>query len=102
VTHVRIWRFDPAPGHEHDFAAAYACDGPWARLFNHAEGFIGTTLLAPYEPGGPWLTLDRWESRSAFDRFQDTYGETYRSLDVELSHLTTDELFIGAFEEQPG
>jgi len=99
VTHVRIWRFEPAPGREQEFAAAYAGDGPWARLFHQGEGFIGTTLLAPDEPGGPWLTLDRWQSRDAFERFQDEHGEAYRGLDVELERLTADELFIGAFGE---
>jgi heme-degrading monooxygenase HmoA len=102
VTHVRIWRFSPAPGRERDFAAAYASDGPWARLFNHGEGFVGTTLLAPHELGGTWLTLDRWDSLSAFERFQETYGKAYVSLDEELAHLTADEHFIGAFDEQPG
>ncbi len=99
MTHVRIWRFEPAPGSEREFAAAYAGDGVWARLFAEGEGFLGTTLLAPDEPGGPWLTLDRWRSRAAFERFQDEHGEVYRRLDVELERLTAGELFIGAFEE---
>ena len=101
MTHVRIWRFDPAPAHEQEFAAAYASDGPWARLFNQADGFVGTILLAPEKSGGPWLTLDRWESLGAFERFQDKHGEAYRTLDAALSHLTIDELFLGAFDELP-
>jgi hypothetical protein len=44
------------------------------------------------------LTLDEWESRAAFDRFQDEYGETYRVLDDQLAGLTADERFIGAFD----
>ena len=99
MTHVRIWRFEPAPGREQEFAAAYASDGPWARLFGEADGFIGTALLAPDEPGGPWLTLDRWRSRAAFERFQADHGEAYRALDEELERVTADERFIGAFEE---
>jgi len=99
MTHVRIWRFEPAPGREQEFAAAYAADGPWARLFGQADGFIGTTLLAPDRPGGPWLTLDRWRSAAAFERFQADHGEAYRALDGELERVTADERFIGAFEE---
>ena len=99
VAHVRIWRFEPAPGREHEFAAAYAGDGPWARLFGQADGFVGTTLLAPDQPGGPWLTLDRWRSRAAFERFQAEHGDAYRALDVELEPLTVEELFVGAFGE---
>ena len=99
MTHVRIWRFEPAPGREREFAAAYAGNGPWARLFGQAEEFLGTTLLTPDQPGGPWLTLDRWRSHAAFERFQDAHGDAYRTLDVELDGLTVDEVFVGAFGE---
>lgn len=99
MTHVRVWQFQPSPGREREFAAAYAGDGVWARLFGRAEGFVGTTLLAPAEPGGPWLTLDRWESHKAFGRFHEDHGEAYRSLDAEMMPLTASELFIGAFDE---
>ena len=99
MTHVRVWRFQPAPGREAEFAAAYSGDGVWAELFRQAEGFVGTSLLSPVEPGGPWLTLDRWQSQAAFERFQDDFGEAYRHLDAQLDSLSTDELFIGAFDE---
>ena len=99
MTHVRVWRFEPVPGREAEFAAAYAGDGPWAQLFEQADGFVSTTLLAPDERGGPWLTLDRWRSRAAFDAFQQAQGSAYRTLDAALAELTADERFIGAFEE---
>ena len=99
MSHVRVWLFQPAPGRESEFAAAYSGNGVWARLFERADGFVGTRLLAPEESGGPWLTLDEWESRAAFDRFQDDHGEAYRTLDEELAGLTADERFIGAFDD---
>jgi heme-degrading monooxygenase HmoA len=99
MTHVRVWRFQPASGREEEFAVAYSGDGVWARLFRQAEGFVGTTLLTPVEPDGPWLTFDRWETLGAFERFQQDHGEAYRSLDAELMPLTASELFIGAFDE---
>lgn len=99
MTHIRIWRFRPAPERAQEFARAYAGDGPWAQLFDQAQGFLGTTLLRPDEPGGPWLTMDRWESRYAFERFQEEHGAAYRRLDAELEGLAGDELFIGAFDE---
>lgn len=101
MSHVRVWQFQPAPGREEAFAAAYAGDGVWARLFRQADGFVGTTLLTPAEPGGPWLTLDRWQSRTSFDQFQQNSGDAYRRLDAEMESLTADELFIGAFDELP-
>lgn len=98
MAHIRIWRFEPSPGREREFAAAYSSDGVWARLFEQAEGFLGTELLAPAEPGGPWLTLDRWQSKDAFERFQKALGEDYRRLDSATAPLCADESFIGAFE----
>jgi heme-degrading monooxygenase HmoA len=101
MTHIRVWQFQPAPGREEEFAAAYSGDGVWAQLFRQADGFVGTALLAPVEPGEPWLTLDRWQSLNAFERFQESFGEAYRGLDAELMPLTADEVFIGAFNEFP-
>ena len=98
MSHIRVWSFQPAPGREGEFAAAYSGDGVWARLFGQAEGFVGTRLLAPEEAGGRWLTLDEWQSRDAFDRFQQAQGDAYRTLDEELAGLTADERFVGAFE----
>ena len=99
MTHVRVWQFRPATGREREFAAAYAAHGVWARLFEQSDAFIGTRLLAPEEPGGPWLTLDEWQSRTAFEQFQDAHGDAYKRLDDELSALTADEQFIGAFDD---
>jgi heme-degrading monooxygenase HmoA len=99
MTHVRVWKFLPAPGREAEFATVYSGAGAWAQLFRQAGGFRDTALLAPVERGGPWLTLDRWDSLNAFERFQEDYGEAYRRLDSELMPLTVDESFIGAFDE---
>ena len=45
------------------------------------------------------MTLDEWESRAAFDRFQAEHGQTYRALDEELAGLTVDQRFVGAFDD---
>ena len=45
------------------------------------------------------MTLDEWESRAAFERFQDEHGESYQALDEELAALTAEERFIGAFDD---
>ena len=82
-----------------EFAAAYSSDGIWAQLFAQGEGFIGTSLLAPAEAGALWLTLDRWHSLGAFERFLEAHGDAYRKLDSDLSALTIGEHFVGAFDE---
>ena len=99
MAHLRIWKFRPPVGREQEFAAAYGSDGAWARLFGRARGFEGIALLKPADPGGWWLTIDRWASRADFDAFQQSLGDDYRTLDAELEGVAGDEEFVGAFED---
>ncbi|MES2136464.1 MAG: antibiotic biosynthesis monooxygenase [Pseudomonadota bacterium] len=98
MTHARVWRFRPPEGGEQAFAKAYCADGRWAELFGRARGFLGTTLLRPAEPGGWWLTIDRWDSAADFDAFGEKYGDEYLILDAELDGIAGEEEFVGAFE----
>ena len=99
MTHVRVWRFRPPDGREHEFARAYDGDGAWAALFGKARGYMGSTLLRPEQQGGWWLTLDRWASLADFEPFGHDLGEEYRALDAELEGIAGEEEFVGAFEE---
>lgn len=99
MTHVRIWKFRPQQGREQEFAETYRGDGPWAELFGRADGYRGSSLLAPAEPGGWWVTIDRWESAADFEAFGHDLGEEYRALDEELEGVAGEEEFVGAFEE---
>ena len=98
MAHYRIWRFRPPEGREQEFATAYDEDGVWAALFEKATGYLGTSLLKPTEPGGWWLTIDRWESLSHFEAFVRDFEAEYRALDAELEAIAGEEHFVGAFE----
>jgi heme-degrading monooxygenase HmoA len=99
MTHLRIWKFRPPAEREEEFARAYGADGAWAALFGRAKGYLGTELLCPAEPGGWWLTIDRWDSLRDFEAFGQTHGEEYRALDTELEGVAGEEEFVGAFED---
>jgi heme-degrading monooxygenase HmoA len=99
MTHARVWKFRPIEGREAQFAEAYSSDGVWSSLFGKANGFRDTALLRPSEPGGWWLTIDRWASEADFQAFQRDFGEEYRALDIELEGVAGEEDFVGAFEE---
>lgn len=100
MTYYRIWRFRPPAGSEQAFAKAYAPQGPWAKLFETHPGFQSTELLRPALGEGWWLTIDRWNSRAAFDDFQQNEGDAYRALDAALEGIAGEELFVGDFEGQ--
>jgi heme-degrading monooxygenase HmoA len=102
MTHLRIWKFRPPTGREEEFALAYGAEGAWAALFGKALGYLGTELYGPSEPGGWWLTIDRWSSAADFEAFSQTHGEAYRALDAELEGAAGDEEFAGAFEQAEG
>ena len=98
MSHVRVWKFKPPRGREHEFFDAYSGTGQWAKLFGKAPGFRDTTLMQPTEPGDWWLTLDRWDSVADFNAFQANLGHEYHTLDAELEGVAGEEEFVGAFE----
>lgn len=98
MTHHRIWKFRPREGREQEFATAYDGEGVWAALFAKATGYCGSSLLKPAQPGGWWLTIDRWESLRDFEAFGQRFGTEYRALDAELEGVAGEEEFVGAFE----
>ncbi len=96
MTHVRLWRFEVPAEQKERFLIAYRSDGDWARLFAFAPGFIRTELWR--DASGAYLTADHWESMDAFERFQASQGEEYRTLDAELEGVSGIETFLGAFD----
>jgi len=100
MTHVRVWKFRPPADRENEFSLAYGADGVWAALFGKARGYLGTSLYRPAEPGGWWLTVDRWNSAAAFEAFGHDNPLEYRALDAELEGVAGEEEFVGAFDEE--
>ncbi|MBY4637984.1 antibiotic biosynthesis monooxygenase [Sphingopyxis sp. XHP0097] len=92
-----IWQFTVAPDNCEAFEAGYRPDGPWAALFAQAEGFIETQLLKDAEQPGVYLTIDRWASPQAFDRFKSEHAIPYAALDASFDGLAATERRIGAY-----
>ena len=91
---VIIWRYSVVPSHHERFRAAYGPGGDWSVLFEHADGYLGTELVEGVG-GSDYLTIDWWDSETAFDRFMDLKGDQYRELDGRLAELTTSEELVG-------
>lgn len=93
--YTRVWRFQSRPDRVPAFEEAYGPHGAWARLFHRAQGFLGTTLLK----GTDYLTIDRWTSREAYERFMREYAADFTQLDTLCEDLTSLEELVGEYEE---
>lgn len=89
--HVIIWRYEVATDRRDDFERAYGPSGLWCELFGRAEGYRSTELVRAADS---YLTIDRWESQAAFDRFLDRWRGDYDRLDRELEPLTRSEELV--------
>jgi heme-degrading monooxygenase HmoA len=96
--YVIVWEFRPRPGAETRFEEAYGHEGVWAKLFQQAEGFLGTALLRDGKDRRRFLTIDSWVSKQAYEAFRAAYQSAYQSLDGECESLTESENEIGKFE----
>jgi heme-degrading monooxygenase HmoA len=97
VTYLIVWEFSVPRERVPDFEAAYGPDGAWARLFARAAGFIEVELLRSTQQEGRYLTIDRWESRGAFEAFHARFAAEYKELDTSFEGLASAETRVGAF-----
>jgi heme-degrading monooxygenase HmoA len=95
-----VWEFLPAPGCRAEFEGAYGAEGAWARLFSRGRGYIGTEFRRPERAGDWYRTIDRWESRDAYDAFRVAYAADYEALDALCEGLTLHERHV-ATEAEP-
>jgi heme-degrading monooxygenase HmoA len=95
---VRVWRFRAAAGREDAFERFNGSAGDWAQLFRKAAGYFGTDLHRADVPG-EYITIDRWESRDAWEAFRRDYADAYEALDREGENLTVSETLVREQDE---
>jgi heme-degrading monooxygenase HmoA len=95
--YVIIWAFRPRPGREPEFEQAYGPGGGWATLFRAAPGYLGTDLLRAADGSGRYLTVDRWQSRAAYEAFRAASPAEYENLDRAGEDLTSSEGRVGDY-----
>ena len=95
---VVVWAFRPNPAREADFVEAYGPDGAWVALFRSDPGYFGTEVLQPADGSGRYLTLDRWQTRAAFEAFRAARRDEYEILDRICEALTSSEEHVGEYE----
>jgi heme-degrading monooxygenase HmoA len=97
--HIIIWEFTVREQYIQEFTSACGSNGAWASLFRRAEGYLGTQLLHSSDEPNIFLTVDRWESASCFESFQERFAAEYKKLDTQFAPYTASEKKVGVFSE---
>jgi heme-degrading monooxygenase HmoA len=93
-----LWQFDTTEDQAPAFAEAYGPEGVWVSFFQHADGYQGTELFRRTDAPPCFLTLDRWESRAAYEAFRRAHAADYAALDTACEKLTVRETFLAAWD----
>ena len=95
--YVYLWELIVAPEHVREFAATYGEDGEWVQLFRRAPGYLRTDLIRDPDHPTRYLTIDYWESETAYAAFRSQYAKEFAALDAKCAAWTTSEREMGRF-----
>ncbi len=93
-----FWEYEVRPEQVAAFERLYGADGEWARLFRQADGCVETLLFRDTDRPTRYLTVDRWQSRAAFDAFVEATSSAYAALDRQGDALTVRERRVGVVD----
>jgi quinol monooxygenase YgiN len=94
-----LWQFETTAVESARFVEAYGPSGPWVVFFRQAPGYLDTDLFSSTAAPLLFLTLDRWESRAAYETFRRERSSEYSAIDAACEGLTTSERFLTAWED---
>jgi heme-degrading monooxygenase HmoA len=94
-----LWQFDTTEARAAPFVEAYGPNGAWVAFFRQAPGYLGTELFSCVSSPLRFLTLDRWETRAAYEAFRRERSTEYSALDAACEGLTAAERFLTAWED---
>lgn len=93
-----MWEYLVSPDQVSAFEQAYGPAGDWVQLFRRAPGYLRTELHRDRTNTLRFITVDYWESESAWQAFRSRFAEEFRELDERGEDLTAHENEIGRFE----
>ena len=94
--YLLVWRFQVIPERRNEFLRRYASTGEWSKFFARSAGWRGTELVALEGTTDIFLTIDRWDSIEAWDRFRAEFAAEYEALERTCEGLTLKEEQVGA------
>lgn len=95
-----IWEYEVSDKYRTEFIEAYGSNGLWVSLFEQCKGYIKTELKQDVEHRNRFLTIDHWQSQSAFLSMKQTLGDEYIKLDEQCESYTHSESHIGYFSNE--
>jgi heme-degrading monooxygenase HmoA len=97
---VTLWEFEVKPGSKELFERTYGPEGQWARLFRRDPRYRGTRLLRDLAAARVYVTMDMWDSRTAYEEFRKMFEAEYAETDKSCEGLTLSEKHLGAAESE--
>ncbi len=94
---VTLWEFEVKPGSEELFERTYGPEGEWATLFRRDARYLATRLLHDVSATLVYVTMDSWESRSAYEEFREKFAAEYKELDGKCEAMTVSERHLGEY-----
>ena len=95
-----IWEYEVRDEFRAEFIDAYRSNGLWVSLFEQCKGYIKTELKQDVEHSKRFLTIDYWQSQSAFSAMKQSLGDEYNKLDKQCEAYTLSEKHIGFFTNE--
>jgi len=92
-----LWAYEVSPEMVDDFYELYGPEGAWVALFRRAPGYLDTELIVDRNQPSRFVTIDRWESKEAFDSFRTEFGTDFDQLDRLGEELIERETMLGEF-----
>ena len=96
-----IWEYIVKADSLAAFKSAYGSEGAWVQLFRKHPGYIRTELYQDESQPQRFITIDYWESKTAFEDFKKRFEAQYQAMDEQYEALTQRESFIGNFQLNP-
>jgi heme-degrading monooxygenase HmoA len=96
--YVIIWEYQVKAEHSVEFEKIYGVTGAWVDLFHKQKGYLGTELLRDPQDRKRYITIDRWDSRRAYESFLSQWKKEYDVLDKRCEEVTMQESMLGKWE----
>lgn len=92
-----VWEYKVKEDLLLEFEDKHGLDGNWVRLFQQADGYLGTELHKDIKSKTRYVTIDYWLSKPMHDACKTEFAERFSKLDESCEALTEQESFLGEF-----